>query len=100
MTVSFATPVILTVARIEFPSTKDAITATWRSIGRLFMRRVCMTAQALSSGISRPLKHGLGYPKAVTVCIAVVNRESDEPKIVLCSDTRLDYDYLGSTNTA
>src|SRR6266566_6040599 len=75
ITVSFATPVILTVARTEFPSTRAEITAICRSIGRLFMRRVCTTAQALSSIISYPLKHvipckpsdwGLG----MTVCIA------------------------------
>jgi hypothetical protein len=34
----------------------------------------------------------------VTVCIAAICQEAGEPRIVLCSDTRLDYDFLGSTD--
>lgn len=41
----------------------------------------------------------LRYSCAVTVCIAVACQEQGDSRIVLCSDTRLDYDYLGSTNT-
>jgi hypothetical protein len=42
----FRHSVILTVARIEFPSTSAEITAICRSIWRLFMSKGCTTAQA------------------------------------------------------
>src|SRR2546430_1171079 len=47
-----------------------------------------------------PLKH-LRYhgQVAMTVCIAAVCHRGD-PCIVLCSDSRLDHGYLGSTNYA
>jgi hypothetical protein len=38
--------------------------------------------------------------KRMTVCIAVACQDQGQPRIVLCSDTRLDYADLGSTNTA
>jgi len=72
------------------------------------MVKVCTTAQALSRTISYPLKHvirfppvrpGLKrYPTAMTVCIAAICQDKGEPRIVLCSDSRLDYADLGSTN--
>jgi hypothetical protein len=36
----------------------------------------------------------------MTVCIAVACQEEGEPRIVLCSDTRLEYGEWGSTNSA
>jgi len=48
----------------------------------------------------QPFKHNLRYARAVTVCIAAMCQESGQPRIVLCSDTRLDYGDLGSTNTS
>lgn len=47
----------------------------------------------------QPVKQKIRYHTSVTVCIAVACQEQDEPRIVLCSDTRLDYEYCGSTNT-
>lgn len=47
----------------------------------------------------QPLKQRVRYHGRVTVCIAVSCQEKGAPRIVLCSDTRLDYEYLGSTNT-
>jgi 20S proteasome alpha/beta subunit len=38
------------------------------------------------------------YNKAMTVCIAAACRHGDDPCIVLCSDTRIDYGEVGSTN--
>ena len=40
------------------------------------------------------------YARSVTVCIAATCQEGKAPRIVLCSDTRLDYSDLGSTNLA
>lgn len=54
---------------------------------------------ALERKKPQPLKHNLRYARAVTVCIAVVCQEDGNPRIVLCSDSRLDYAELGSTNT-
>jgi len=45
-----------------------------------------------------PLKQRVRYTMAMTVCVAAVCREADEPRIALCSDTRLDYGTFGSTN--
>jgi hypothetical protein len=46
-----------------------------------------------------PPRIKVSYAKGVTCCIAAACRNHDEPMIVLCSDTRLDYGDLGSTNT-
>lgn len=46
-----------------------------------------------------PLRTQVRYAKGVTCCIAAACRNRGEPMIVLCSDTRLDYGDLGSTNT-
>ena len=46
-----------------------------------------------------PLKEKFKYYGAVTLCIAATCQEQGHPRIVLCSDTRLDYADLGSTNT-
>jgi len=48
----------------------------------------------------RDLTPKLRYPCAMTVCIAASCKEQGKPRIVLCSDTRLDYGDLGSTNMA
>jgi hypothetical protein len=39
------------------------------------------------------------YARAVTVCIAAACQDQEEPRIILCSDTRLDFAEFGSTNT-
>jgi hypothetical protein len=56
------------------------------------------TQIAINRKKHQPFKHKLRYPRAVTVCIAAVCQENGEPRIALCSDTRLDYGDLGSTN--
>lgn len=48
----------------------------------------------------RDLKPKLRYSFGVTVCIAATCKERGEPRIIICSDTRLDYGDLGSTNMA
>jgi 20S proteasome alpha/beta subunit len=45
-----------------------------------------------------PLRTKVSYAKAMTVCIAAACG-GEKPCIILCSDTRLDYGELGSTNT-
>lgn len=47
----------------------------------------------------QPFKYKLRYARAVTVCIGAICRESNQNRIVLCSDTRIDYGDLGSTNS-
>jgi 20S proteasome alpha/beta subunit len=48
----------------------------------------------------QPFKHKVRYARSVTVCIAAICQENGEPRVVICSDTRLDYGDLGSTNTS
>lgn len=48
----------------------------------------------------KDFKQKSGYPKSVTVCIAASCQEGKESRVVLCSDTRIDYAEFGSTNVA
>lgn len=45
-----------------------------------------------------PLRRKGSYAKGVTVCIAAACQEDGEPRIVLCSDTRLDEGEWGATD--
>ncbi len=47
----------------------------------------------------RDLKPKRVYASAVTVCIAAACQEQGQPRIVLCSDSRLDWAEFGSTNS-
>jgi len=51
-----------------------------------------------SSFKRRDFKPKLRYSCAVTVCITSICQENGEPRLILCSDTRLTYTDIGSTN--
>lgn len=56
---------------------------------------------SFSRPIYRPLPPSkkVRYAKAMTVCIAGACREHNEPRIVMCADSRLSYGDLTSTDT-
>lgn len=66
------------------------------------MQSIMHDRSSMSTTFSYPVKHWrkVSYPRAMTVCIAAVNQEAGGSHIILCSDSRIDYGALGSTNTA
>jgi len=69
------------------------------SAGSVSVWKMITTQIAKNPKKPQPVKQKIRYAKVVTVCIAAACQEDNEPRIVLCSDTRLDYQDLGSTNT-
>jgi 20S proteasome alpha/beta subunit len=49
---------------------------------------------------TRKLDRRTTSAKAMTCCVAVACQDQGNPRIVLCSDSRLDFGVLGSTNSA
>ena len=70
-------------------------------IGKMILRPE-ITGQPSNSRIgpqksySRPLKQRYPWDTDMTICIAAICDRRDDPKIVLCSDKRLDYGQVGS----
>ena len=58
-----------------------------------------MGAGLLINRYPKPHRPNPRFAKAVTVCIAAACQDKGEPRIVLCSDTRLGYEDLGSTSS-
>jgi len=60
--------------------------------------RAIFDRQARSIGLPKPLKQRVIYTGAMTLCIAAVCQHEGSPRIVLCSDTKMDHGFAGATN--